>query len=286
AKAKTLMGSREIDAVLLSIGGNDAGFAKIGTSCAVQEPCYADAPAIDPTNPYPICIFVGLIGSQAACESGFNSVHPTQSAGKELKQGLDSLPARYTEVADVLLPKLAGLLEPGQSAPAGGGKKASTAPGKVRSRRVYITEYVDMTKNDAAVYCEFNKFNVLGTMPGMSILEMGWLDVIAGGSINAAVAAAAATHGWSLVTHIYDQYAIHGYCAADHWVTRFHESEILQGSPMGLAHPNNSGQAQTGAAILGTLMPDLYPLGPGGAPRAPDELAASGPDTAGVGRGH
>ncbi|NIP81261.1 MAG: hypothetical protein GWM90_19420, partial [Gemmatimonadetes bacterium] len=40
--ADQLIGDREIDAVLLSIGGNDAGFADLAFGCAVQEPCFVD----------------------------------------------------------------------------------------------------------------------------------------------------------------------------------------------------------------------------------------------------
>ena len=38
-QALALIGDREVDAVLLSIGGNDAGFGPIVEACVKQEPC-------------------------------------------------------------------------------------------------------------------------------------------------------------------------------------------------------------------------------------------------------
>jgi hypothetical protein len=45
-RIQELVGDREIDALLVSIGGNDVNFAPIVMSCMGQEPCYGDYPLL------------------------------------------------------------------------------------------------------------------------------------------------------------------------------------------------------------------------------------------------
>jgi hypothetical protein len=264
--ANALIGSREIDAVLVSIGGNDAGFATLATACAVQQPCYVDAPAFDPADVGFVCGLFTAIGLGEPCNELFGAF-PAQSGKQVLEEGVAGLPAKYAELANTLLPSLDGLLEP-----ASGSTVPPVDPAeRVRSGRVYITEYVDMTKDDALVYCAFDRTDPLGAIPGITQDEMAWLDVTATRSINGAVAQAAATHGWVAVSGIFSAYAPHGYCAEDHWVVRVHETFLRQGDPGGVAHPNDRGHIQNAQAIFAAFVDDLYPLGLGGDPRAPDE---------------
>jgi hypothetical protein len=253
--AAELIGAREIDAVTVSIGGNDAGFVRIATACVVQQPCYVDVPAIDPAPAGQYCFLMGLVGFQQQCNDLFG-VFPDQSAKGIVEEGVAGLPPRYEEVAQVLLPTLAGLLEPelGPGPPS----PPLDPVDRVRSDRVYITEYVDMTTLD----------------------EMEWLDVVAAGSINQAVEDAAEAHGWTAVDQIYQAYDRHGYCATNHWVVRAHETFIRQGDESGMAHPNLQGLTHNGQAIFSALIGDLYPLGLGEPPRAPDEPAVPTPPMA------
>jgi len=266
ALANQLVGQREIDAMLLSIGGNDAGFAAIGTACAVQQPCYVDDPALDLADANGVCLLLGVIGFEGQCTTFFGNF-PTQSAKHILQEGVDSLPIRYDTLANNYLPTLTGLL----------------AAGTVRSNRVYIAEYGDLTKDDGGAYCRFDNTDPLGAMPGVTTDEMEWLDLAATRSIDGAVATAAVAHGWNLVSGIYQAYRDHGYCATNHWVNRIHESLLRQGDIRGLLHPNNAGQITSAGAIVNALMRDLYPEGPAGAPRAPDQPVAFGPITAAAG---
>lgn len=264
--ANALVGSREIDAVLVSIGGNDAGFATLATACAVQQPCYVDAPAFDPADVGFVCALFTVVGLGDQCNELFG-VFPAQSGKQVLEAGVAALPGKYATLANTLLPGLEGLL-----APALGATVTPVDPAeRVRSGRVYITEYVDMTKDDARSYCRFDRTDPLGAIPGITQDEMLWLDLTATRSINGAVAEAAATHGWVAVGEIFSAYAPHGYCAEDHWVVRAHETFLRQGDPSGVAHPNVRGHIQNGQAIFAALIGDLYPLGLGAAPRAPDE---------------
>ncbi|HEX9580646.1 MAG TPA: hypothetical protein VF970_06020 [Gemmatimonadales bacterium] len=265
--AEGLIGPREIDAVLVSVGGNDAGFASIATACVVQQACYDAVPAFNPAEGSGLCFLIGVIGFGQQC-TDFFAVFPEESASRLVEAGVGALPPKYQELAQVLLPTLSGLLAP---------ELAALDPvDRVRSGRVYITEYVDMTKDDDGAYCRPDGANLLGTVPGVTADEMAWLDVGAAGSINRAVADAAAAHGWSAVGGIYAGYAPHGYCADDHWVVRAHETFLRQGDAQGMAHPNMAGHGHNGQAVLAALMPDLYPEGLGGAPRAPDQPSSPG----------
>ncbi len=267
--ANAMIGSREIDAVLVSIGGNDAGFADLAVACGVQQPCYVDSPAFEPSDVQFVCGLLGVIGVGAACNDFFGNF-PTESAKQILETGVAALPAKYALLANTLLPGLEGLLAP-EPSPLGPPVPPREPVERVRSGRVYITEYVDMTKDDARAYCRFDRTDPLGAIPGMTVDELQWLDVTAAGSINRAVADAAATHGWNAVGGIFSAYASHGYCAESHWVVRLHETLLGQGDISGIAHPNVQGHIRNGQAIFAALMGDLYPLGLGAAPRAPDE---------------
>ncbi len=286
--AAELVGTREVDAVFLSIGGNDAGFADLAAACAGQQPCYVDDPAVDPADASFLCSLIELIGFGDACTELFDNV-PDRSAKQILSSGLDSLPKKYRELATELLPGLPGLLEPLAGPGAGGrgrpgrgrGYPGRPGPGsdpaeRVRSSRVYITEYVDMTKDDARAYCAFDRTDPLGTVPGITADEMAWLDRTAARGINRAVADAATEHGWTYVEQIYDAYAPHGYCARTHWVVRAHETFLQQGDEKGIAHPNFTGHPRNAGSIFAALGDDLYPGGPEAPPRAPDPAAGPG----------
>jgi hypothetical protein len=196
-----------------------------------------------------LCTVLGLVSADfgAQCTELFGQFFG-ESAADIVSAGVGALPAKYATVASVMLPRLTGL--PSQN-------------------RVYISEYVDMTRDDSQNYCVASAANLLGAMPGIILTEMQWLDVTAAASINQAVLGAAATHGWKPVTGIHQAYRPHGYCANDHWVVRLHESMLIQGNPNGIAHPNNAGQAHNGSRIFASLMTDLYPGGVAAGPRPP-----------------
>jgi hypothetical protein len=248
--ASTLVHGREVDAVLLSIGGNDAGFAAIATACGIQAACYA-TPLLDPdlgVSTLACTLLGGVVPSFGTACSEFFTAQFDESAAQLVGTGLSALPGKYARVADEMLPRLTGL--PSQD-------------------RVYITEYVDMTKGSNGDYCTFSTADPLGTLPGFSLPELQWLDQFAASSINDAVANAAAAHGWNAVTGIYEAYSPFGYCGTEHWIVRIYESLLLQGDVKGVAHPNNAGHAFNAQAILRELIADLYPQGLGSAPRAP-----------------
>ncbi|MCG6990210.1 MAG: hypothetical protein LJF06_18875 [Gemmatimonadetes bacterium] len=270
--ANKLIGNREIDAVIVSIGGNDLGFSKLATACVEQQPCYSDNPIIDPSKAVAACAAIALVSSTygTECTDTIQDNTPQQSA----KQILDStsvlLPGRYGVLATQDLPLLQGLLRPDSGS-------GTTDPAQLlRSNRVYITEYGDLTKNDAGAYCTPDPTDPLGTMAGVSVDEMQWLDQNAEADLNGDVRSAASQYGWNYVTGIYAGYTPHGYCAHDHWITRLDETYLRQGDHYGMAHPNREGQQFSAGKIEDALLKDLYPNGIDAPPRLPDPSSARG----------
>jgi hypothetical protein len=268
--ANELIGNREIDAVIVSIGGNDLGFSTLATACVEQQPCYSDNPTIDPSKAVVACAALTLLSSTAGtkCTDFLQANTPQESAKQILDSTSVGLPGRYADLATQFLPRLQGLLRPGSGS-------GTTDPAQLlRSNRVYITEYGDLTKNDASAYCTADPTDPLGTLAGVSVDEMQWLDQNAEADLNGDVRSAATTYGWNYVTGIYDGYTPHGYCAHDHWITRLDETYLRQGDYNGLAHPNREGQQFSAGKIEDALLKDLYPNGIDAPPRLPDPAAA------------
>ncbi len=265
--AVLLIGTREVDAVLLSIGGNDAGFADIATACVVQELCSTANPQFNPRNFESVCSlldrFEGDAGKNLAqkCRDAFEAL-PAQSAAVIFETRIPALAAGYAEVARSLT-RIVGLWNVGF-----GMQEASHRD--IGAGRVYITEYPDMTRSDDGAYCTTaNRQHFLATLVGFSLTELQWADLTVAARLNREVAGAAGLHGWTYVGGIYGDFRTHGYCAAGRFVVRAHESFLIQGGIQGIAHPNNAGAARIALRIGQALEGDLYPLGRNGPPRAP-----------------
>jgi len=264
--ADELIGPREIDAVLLSIGGNDAGFADVIKACLIQQSCHESAVLEGDPVGGTICFLLDFVGFGQPCNDFYGQVF-SQSAADILATRVATLPAKYEELARDHLPQLEGLLEPLDPL---GPPRAPVE--RVRSRRVYITEYPDLTKDDSRAYCAFDPTsNPLAMMPVITQAEWRWMDQVAASALNGAVANAAGTHDWNLVGGIYSAWAPHGYCADRRWVIRLYETFLMQRDEKGVMHPNRPGHNNNGGAILSALMGELYPEGLSGKPRAPDE---------------
>jgi hypothetical protein len=262
--ANTLIGNREIDAVIVSIGGNDLGFSTLASACVAQQPCYSSNPTFDPSRAVVACAPLTLLPSGGtACSDFFNGNTPQQSALQILDSTTAGLPGRYATLATADLPILRGLQRAG----------AAGSADSVRNDRVYITEYGNLTRNDASAFCSPDPTDPLGTMVGVTPDEMQWLDGQAEADLNGDVRSAAQQFGWNAVTGIYAGYTPHGYCAHDHWVNRIDESFLRQGDYQGMVHPNLAGQQFSAGKIEQALLHDLYPNGVDAAPRAPDPAA-------------
>jgi len=264
--ANSLIADREIDALLISIGGNDAGFRNIVQMCANQEPCFdanysvvaeiAGCEFARLLNKFEDCEkyiteFGGIPGSASAQRSFYDAIYNVgcSTLGPNCRRLLDSFAAFRSN-------ELAGL-------------NGLTSPDSLvqRQARVYITEYPGVTRDDAGDYCQANFVTVI---PGWSASELEWADTVVTKQINQTVSQAAQDAGWSFIGGIYAGFLTHGLCAEDHWVVRLHESFVDQGEPFGAVHPNHEGYAFYAQRIAEELAADFYTDGNLDLPRKPD----------------
>jgi len=226
---------RPVDAILLSIGGNDVNFADIITMCITHADC-PDAPAIDA---------VALAARSAYCSTTplwarsecFDSLAPPDlEAGmdgealfrqgdpsKPHPNGLEQLPAGYAEIREQLA--AAGL---------------GDAP-------VHLTQYPDITRDESGDICGWQPLDDLATrqanLLGIDPDEMAWAAAEVAVPLSDAMAMSAGGLGWSFVEGAAARFRTHGYCSQQHWVVRLQESFAIQGQPWGVVHPNASGHA-------------------------------------------
>jgi hypothetical protein len=196
------IGTRELDALLVSIGANDVEFASIVTRCLVRPLCHEGVPG---------------------------------SAANLFETKIAQLPGAY------------------------GRLRNSLTSANIPSSRVYISEYFDPTRDGAPCADTILGDHPIGN-PTVSITasEAAWASNVMLPGLNAAVANAASTHGWKFVGGITSQFVNHGYCATDHWVVRWTESQAQQGNEDGSLHPNRRGHQAYGERIGARLTADLY----------------------------
>jgi len=176
-----LVPGREIDALLVSVGANDVGFADIVTGCVLQFDC------TDPNGPDSMAFHFGRRAAQ-------------------LPERYASLNSRIKE----FLPKLP-------------------------AARIYITEYLDPMRNDDGALCEDSmlidhalvRSSPRPTLPILTITarEVRWVVETLLPRLNREVSEAAQRFGWVHIGGIAAAFRNHGYCAKDHWVVRFEESQ-------------------------------------------------------------
>lgn len=136
-------------------------------------------------------------------------------------------------------------------------KMAKQEAGDVKLKgKVFVTEYMDVTKDDDGSYCtgqtakerEAGK-DAGGTAntDGINKAEMTWADTYVQDGLNKRVtdgiAAANANGGAdiSFVGGIKAKFAKHGYCAQDRYIRTLTESGLYQRGPDGAFHPNAEG---------------------------------------------
>ena len=258
-----LVGNREIDAVLVSIGANDVGFGAIATFCAVWGNC----PNQGYNDSQHVLIGDGLIDSYdyfdvpvAIADDTFPVLHAV------LDNRVTRLPQDYAALA----------FHVGRIAPAD---------------RVYLTHYPDVTRDENGAFCDpmldllaevreigsrsLNlNFGQGSTPTGIYSREAAWAYDGAGigrtgivTGLNAAVSQLHGTYGWHVVDGIADAWRTHGYCAADPWVVRLKRSLPTQGNQDGTLHPTVAGHAFTGMRIAEELKKAFYDAE--GLPRPP-----------------
>jgi hypothetical protein len=267
-RAEGLIGGREVDAVLVSIGVNDVGFGHIVEACITQEPCHDPPTSLQAAIDVQIQAFCALQSIfDDDCVEWWSELERVRSAKEIFDAGAALLPTGYDRLADRL----------GEAFPA-----IAAHPD-----RVFITEYPNAIENEDGERCSADDYDAFHMLPGISPAEAVWLDLTVTRELNGLVAAGAAAHGWTPVTGMFEAFAGHGYCSTDSWIRRIQDSFVMQGTKEGTAHPTREGHAVYREHIREALLAGLYPPvgGTGGGnpsidlPRQPDLALAPGHDT-------
>jgi hypothetical protein len=248
---------REVDHFLLSIGGNDVNFGEIIQTCIAGEPCF-DNPVEDTAAEAALGVLCAILGAFTSACDDFNAGLMTFDAESAFfvgvneppANGLDDLPAHFQSLQTGL----------------------TNAFGAAAASSVLLTEYPDLTRDETGAFCGWEATQSLGeqlmNLPGVSPAEMMWADTVVQVQLAATMQSAASLHGWSFVDGIASEFATHGYCASENWITRLQESFLAEGRIEGTAHPTPTGQLVYRDAIL-TAIPE-----PGGAQLASSAVLA------------
>jgi PKD repeat protein len=251
-----LADGHEIDALILSIGGNDANFANVVEACILGEVCHEDDPVADPTLQGAASLVCSLSGSfEEACEDYLVPVPLDEDSldaptifevhsktedvdGRDIRQdGLDDLPNNYRDLAREITGSLG--MDPG---------------------RVYLTEIPDVTRDEHGQTCGWptelpSGFSdalrvALQELPGVTQTEMSWASTHVTAQLHATMQAAAEEHGWQFVEGVSSRFEGHGYCAAEPWLVRLQNTFQIQGDKNGALHPNVAGHGAYAAAVV------------------------------------
>ncbi len=217
AEVRRLVGDRQIDALLVTVGANDIEFADLLEQCFRQTDCH-------------------LRGAKSRFESN-----------------IEGLPRRYDLLAACLSPVDDSQRALCRRETETGFREElddDLPPFPVDSLdvppdRVIITDYYDPTRGDDGQVCDdiLRGFVVGGRLDrfGVDADEAAWASETVLLRLNDAVGEAADRHGWRQVNGIATDFRTHGYCADDHWVVQFLESMAGQGNRLGTLHPNVQG---------------------------------------------
>ena len=246
-EARRLVGEREIDAFLISIGGNDVHFADILKACLVQTDCSAPQTGIDQT----IQVAANLLcGSRAAfsqpCFDWFGDLQGPESGREIFLSHIGELPGLYAALRE----------------------RIESVHPDLLAERVFITEYPNAVRDDAGEYCHFGPGTLTSAFPGMTRAESEWAETVVTRQLNATIGGLEESHGWNVVQGIASDFERHGYCAADHWFVRLGETFDDQGDINGIVHPSFDGYQAYADRIVDSFRNKLYvdgePVPPGG----------------------
>jgi lysophospholipase L1-like esterase len=216
---KALIGPRQVDAVIVSIGINDLGFG------SVARFCFDD----------------GVDAKTAAAVDCWTKPYPTAKSSTTLQTFVRSraaaLPGRYARLADALqragiAPEKVYVTEYPDAARDGSGRPCDP-----------LVRYLDGRPFGS---------HVRGTITQAEAVEAETELV---NPVNAALKTAAATYGWHYVSGIAAQSATHGLCAGRPWFVGVYESLVTQHDVLGTLHPNGAGQQAIAGAVLSVLKP-------------------------------
>lgn len=242
-QVRRIIGARTIDAVTISIGGNDVGFGAVLQSCLVASDC----PLVRPSG------------------GGVLAGYPTVQQGVQARTGM--LPGLYARVAGCLGGASCTLAGPGDDTPlamsAGAPVVPMLYPDITRAASGAPCSVLAMTPNDFS----WARSSILTPQPAPAVdyTRTNGATVslpLPNGSLNGQVQATAAL-GWRPATGTWDASASsavgHGVCAGSQaWA--YDASVVLFGQPSAAFHPNPVGQQQIAAALAAAVQAALPPV--------------------------
>lgn len=286
--AKQLVGNREVDAVYVSIGGNDAHFADIIISCVLQEPCsnangvsnidavaaaQEDCPALGSSIPFGLDATMGPVLASVCADFMLSAEYPTMTAKELIDEGVDG------DTTVPVSPQFPGLAN-GYAAVNARVEQLGLLP-EDRSSRLFLSEYVDAVRNQTGAFCDFDTMGYQ-SIPGLSATESAFIDSYIVPRLTGAIQEATTANNWTFVDGVASRFRNKGYCAdtANRQLVQLQETFFLEGRYQGMVHPNYAGHEAYRDAILAKLRPSLYPNGVNA--RRPDQPVyadAGGPYT-------
>jgi len=250
-----LAGDHEIDALFVSIGGNDINFSTVVEACVLGEVCHLGDPMLDPLLESTADLVCGLLGSfEDECRSYLEpdvinvdsldarTIFEIGSKAEYVddvdlhQDGLDDLPSNYDDLGQAIVGSLG--MDPA---------------------RVYLTEIPDVTRDEFGDLCvwptELPGFSeslriAAQQVPGVTKTEMEWASNYVLTELRAAMRAAANKNGWQFVEGVDSRFAGHGYCSDVTWLTRLQNTFQFQGDQNGALHPNVAGYGAYADAIV------------------------------------
>jgi hypothetical protein len=248
--------SRRVDTVLVSVGGNDANFAKVIGACVLGEPCY-DNPIVDTAAQAAFelqCRAGGLVFGDL-CLGPFEPTQALYDAGLDAStiffdglqepatcgdpnvtldgcNGLDDLPANYAKLHTAL----AEAFDPGTAS------------------RVVLSAYPQITFDENGDRCGWSALDDAATrmrnLAGFSTAEMEWAGDVVSAALRSTMSGVANGFGWTFVDGHVSAFERHGYCSQTNWIVRAQESPLIEASPFGAVHPNAPGQHAYAEAVV------------------------------------
>jgi len=251
-----LAGDDEIDALFVSIGGNDINFSTVVEACVLGKDCHLGSPTIDPLLESTASLACGFTGSfEDECKSyldpdvidvdsldartifNIGSKAEYDDEGNDLgRDGLDDLPRNYDALAEAIVDSLG--MDPA---------------------RVYLTEIPDVTRDEFGDLCAwptelpgYLESLRIGAqqVPGVTEAEMEWASTYVLTELRAAMRGSATKHGWQFVDGVDARFSGHGYCSDVTWLTRLQNTFQFQGDQNGALHPNPAGYGAYADAIV------------------------------------
>jgi len=132
----------------------------------------------------------------------------------------------------------------------------------VAPARTIVVEYFDPLRDANGDVC-------LHALPGLDLTEAQWAERQVLAPLDAALATAAARHGWQVVGGVATAFRRHGICAGRAaWVADPLHSLAAELALVGTLHPNRAGHVAT-ATLIAPVLAATLGLGPGSVPGTP-----------------